>query len=132
MLKMVFYIIAFTWIYKVMQGSNFFHWSVGGSTDRVEFFDNYPCQEYPAYLAEWYLVKLGYYTHELFFHFVYHRKRHDFSELFLHHFITVTCVYLSYSTNFIKVGAAVLLPHDFSDIFIANMKIVYEFLPLAG
>lgn len=55
------------------------------------------------------------------------RKRHDFSELFLHHFVTNSCTYLSYSTNFIKTGAAVLLPHDITDLFVANMKITYEF-----
>jgi hypothetical protein len=63
---------------------------------------------------------------------MYNRHRLDFSELFLHHFITNTCTILSYVTNFSKTGAAVLLPHDFSDIFIGILKMSYEFLPFWG
>lgn len=132
MIKILFYLISFVWIYQVMKDSNFLHTSSGGKVDRIELFDNYPCQDYPDYLTEWYLVKIGYYSFEFFFHCYYHRKRQDFSELFLHHFITNTCTFLSYITNFMKTGAAVLLPHDFSDIFIGILKMSYEFLPLWG
>lgn len=132
MIKIVFYLGSCVWVFNVMKDSNFLHYSCGGKVERLDLLDNYPCQDFPSGLQEWYLVKIGYYTFEMFFHCTYHRKRQDFSELFLHHFITNTCSILSYSTNMMKTGAAVLLPHDFSDIFIGILKVAYEFLPFWG
>lgn len=129
MLKMFFYIVSTVSVYLIIKDTDFCHWTLGGKAERMEFFDNYPCPSFPPYLAEYYIAKVSYYTHETVFHFLYHRKRHDFTELMLHHILTTLCTLFSYNTNFLKPGAFVLLNADFSDIWIALMKTLYEFLP---
>jgi len=133
MLKMSFYVVSVSTLYYMIKDTNFCHWSLGGSVSRLEFFDNFPCQkDIPEFLHEWYIIKIGYYSHEMLYHLIYHRKRYDFSELMTHHFITNVLVYFSFSTGAIKLGAAVMLLHDFSDIGVAVMKIVYEFVGFYG
>lgn len=127
MLKMGFYIVAVAVMYILIKDTDFLHWSLGGGVARIDVFDHYPCEQLPRYLPEWYLVKLGYYSHEMLFHLAYHRQRHDFTEIMLHHFLTNVLVWFSYSTSALKIGSIVMLTHDFSDIWVANMKIVFEF-----
>jgi hypothetical protein len=110
-----------------MADVTFNHWTLGGKYERLELLDDYPCPSVPDYLNEFYLFKLGYYSHELIFHTIFHRHRPDFTEMVLHHFVTVVLVFFSYTTNQTKIGAIVLLCHGFSDIWTANMKIMYEF-----
>ena len=124
---MGFYIIAVIIIYVLMKDTDFLHWTLGGSVSRIDAFDNYPCEVLPPYLTEWYLIKLGYYSHEFLFHLIYHRKRHDFTEIMLHHFLTNVLTWFSYSTGALKIGSIVMITHDFSDIWVAYMKIVFEF-----
>jgi hypothetical protein len=81
----------------------------------------------PQYLNEFYIVKFSYYSHELVYTFIHNRHKPDFSELFLHHFVTNVLVFFSYTTNSTKVGGAVLMLHGISDIWTANMKMMIDF-----
>ena len=55
-----------------------------------------------------------------------HRNRRDFSEFLLHHVMTMVLISYSYFTNFLPVGAAIMLVMDFSDIFVALFKMVVD------
>lgn len=71
------------------------------------------------WLNEFYLIKIGYYTEEMFIHFIFGWKRYDFSEMALHHFLTNVLTITSYSTNNLKIGTSVMFVHDVSDIAVA-------------
>jgi len=43
LVKLAFYLTTSICLYKLMKDSNFMHWSVGGSVEKVEYFDNFPC-----------------------------------------------------------------------------------------
>jgi len=96
---MLIYIISNSFLAYMMADVTFNHWTLGGKYDRLEFFTDYPCPVLPKYLMEYYLFKLGYYTYEMLTHAIFHRHRLDFTEMILHHFVTVTLVIFSYTTN---------------------------------
>jgi hypothetical protein len=55
----------------------------------------------------------------------------DFPEYFLHHFLTLTLVGVSYSLNELPVGAAVMLLHDVTDLGMSICKITVDITPTA-
>jgi acyl-CoA-dependent ceramide synthase len=52
--------------------------------------------------------------------------RRDFSEFLLHHIITIVLIGASYYSNYIPVGAVIMLVMDFSDIFVAIFKMTID------
>lgn len=110
----------------MMKDTNFYHWSLGGKASHIELFDDFPCHKLPDYLLEFYVIKLSYYSIELIYTLTYNNDKPDFGEMMLHHFVTIILVFFSYSSNFIKLGSLILLLHGISDIWVANMKVVYE------
>lgn len=88
---------------------------------------NYPCQPLPHYLDDFYLIKLAYHVFESINVLLFHRGRHDFSEFLLHHIVTITLVGFSYVTNFIPIGAVIMLVMDTTDIFVAFFKLTVDF-----
>jgi hypothetical protein len=97
--KFLIYIVANSFLAYLMADVNFNHWTLGGKYERLELFDDYPCPSVPDYLNEFYLFKLGYFTHEFIFATLYHRHRPDFKEMVIHHIVTVVLTFFSYSTN---------------------------------
>jgi hypothetical protein len=73
-----------------------------------------------------YIIKLSYYCYEIEYAFIYGRHRTDFSEVLLHHVMTIALVVFSYSTNFLAIGCVVMLCLDCSDIFVCNFKIMAD------
>ena len=55
-----------------------------------------------------------------------HRDRKDFSELLLHHILTIVMVGYSYITNIIPIGGSIMLVMDASDIFTALFKLTVD------
>jgi hypothetical protein len=127
MAKFLVYVISNIFLGYIMRDTNFSHWTLGGKNSDIELFNDFPCLDIPEYLSEFYVIKLGYYSHEMFYTLLYNRHKPDFSELILHHFVTNWLVFFSYTTNFLKIGAIVMLLHGISDIWVANMKMMYEF-----
>jgi hypothetical protein len=111
----------------ILRDTNFFHWTLGGKVADMDLFNDYPCLDIPDYLREFYVIKLGYYSHEMLYTLLYNRHKPDFSEQILHHFVTNVLVFFSYTTNLLKTGALVMLLHGISDTWVANMKMMYEF-----
>lgn len=50
--------------------------------------------------------------------------RKDFTELICHHIVTIILVALSYAINYTRVGNAVFLTMDSSDVFLALAKLL--------
>uniref|UniRef100_A0A4X2MF62 Ceramide synthase 4 n=1 Tax=Vombatus ursinus TaxID=29139 RepID=A0A4X2MF62_VOMUR len=48
----------------------------------------------------------------------------DFYGYVIHHFVTVTLIFYSYSANLVHIGVLVMLLHDVSDIFLETSKMI--------
>lgn len=80
----------------------------------------------PKYLDDMYVMKLAYAFYETVETFVNGRSKRDFSEMALHHIVTMMLILFSYSTNFLPIGSVIMLIHDITDIFLNIFKIVVE------
>lgn len=80
----------------------------------------------PAFLDDMYIIKLAYYCYEIEYAFIFGRNRTDFSEVLLHHVMTIALVVFSYCTNFQAVGSVIMLTLDCSDIFVCLFKILAD------
>jgi hypothetical protein len=127
MAKFLIYLTTSIFLGYIIRDTNFSHWTLGGKGTNIELFNDYPCLDIPDYLREFYVMKLGYFSHEMLYTLIYNTHKPEFSEIILHHFVTNVLVFFSYSTNFLKSGALVMLLHGISDIFVSNMKMMYEF-----
>ncbi len=115
--------IALFWSLKQ---SNFLHKGLTGTEDRINVFQNYPCQSVPNFLDDIYVIKLAYHCYEMVLNVCFHRDRRDFSEFLLHHILTIALVLFSYIVNFLPIGAIIMLLMDFSDIFVAVFKMAVD------
>jgi hypothetical protein len=77
----------------------------------------------PSLLDDLYIIKLSYYFYEIEYATIFNRQRGDFSEVLLHHVLTIVLVIFSYSISFLPIGAVIMLVMDASDIFVCIFKI---------
>lgn len=103
---------------------------VGGKTEHPYFFKNFPCQKLPKYLDDFYVFKLSYHLYELGYTLVKQRSRPDFPEYVLHHFMTWSLIFFSYSLNKIPIGAAVMILHDITDLTTTIFKLTVDITPI--
>lgn len=93
------------------------------------FWDIKLCWEgYPARIWQiknavywYYMIEMGYYTSSLVSQF-YEVKRKDFYQMFIHHVATVILIGFSFVSSRIRLGAIVIVVHDFSDISLEACK----------
>ena len=118
-------------LYKIMLGDDctFFDVRLGGKTSHPLYFYNHPCQMIPSSLDSFYLFKLGYHCYELIHTSLMDRKRSDFIEYLLHHFLTFTLILFSYQLNYLPVGAAVMVLHDITDMTASVFKLCVDVTP---
>lgn len=102
---------------------------VGGPVERPVYYFNYPCQKLPNYLDSFYLFKIAYHLYELAYTIIVQRKRPDFPEYALHHLMTWSLVFFSYSLNYLPHGAAVMLAHDLTDFTVTIFKLTVDITP---
>ena len=129
MAKFLYYMTTNGYLAYIMRDTDFYHWTLGGKASYLDLFSDFPCLKIPDYLPEFYVIKLSYYSHEMLYVLTYYRNKPDFSELVLHHFVTIILVFFSYSTNCLRIGAVVLILHGISDVWVANLKVMIEISP---
>ena len=110
---------------------NFLDVRIGGKTEHPLFFHNHPYQVLPSNLDNFYILKLSYHCYELLHTMIFDRKRGDFPEYMLHHFLTFTLILFSYVVNYLPVGAAVMILHDVTDLTVSLYKITSDITPMA-
>lgn len=124
--KLIIYTSTTVILYWILQRGKFLHTYLGGDNPTPLYFDNYPCQQLPQYLDDFYVLKLGYHFYELLYTLLFQLDRPDFPEYLLHHILTFALILYSYSVNFLPVGAGIMFVHDFSDIFVVIMKLTAD------
>lgn len=83
----------------------------------------FPFQHVTLDIYIYYLLEMAYYSAaavSIFFDV----KRKDLLEFFIHHLITLALLFLSWSTNFFRIGSYVLVIHDFSDYWLEGAKML--------
>ncbi|KAK3108214.1 hypothetical protein FSP39_003331 [Pinctada imbricata] len=82
---------------------------------------NWPRQHVDRDVYWYYLLEMAFYW-SLTFTVLIDHKRKDFTEMVVHHFVTLMLMFFSYGLNFIRVGTLVLVVHDASDFWMAAAK----------
>ncbi len=95
------------------------------------YYLNYPCMLIPKNLDDFYIFKISYHLYELFYSVVYQRKRSDFPEYFLHHLMTWSLIFFSYSLNMLPQGSIVMLVHDVTDLSVTIFKLTVDVTHIA-
>ena len=85
-------------------------------------WEGWPTQEMSVEMKYFYTLALGTYIHLFFFHFVDVRRK-DFSEMLLHHVLTIGLITTSWVTNFVRFGSLVLMVHDPVDVLLESSKL---------
>ena len=81
-------------------------------------------------MDSFYVFKMSYHCYELIYTIIFDRKRADFPEYMLHHFLTFTLILFSYVCNYLPVGAAVMILHDVTDLFVTIFKLNCDLTPI--
>ena len=64
--------------------------------------------------------------YELFYSVIFQRSRSDFPEYFLHHLMTWSLIFFSYSLNMLPMGSIVMLVHDVTDLTVTLFKLTVD------
>ena len=82
-----------------------------------ELFRGYPHFALTPLTKFYYLVQTSFWLHQVISLNI-EKRRKDFFQMFTHHIITILLVVTSYATNFTRVGTAILVAMDFTDIIL--------------
>ncbi|CAC5357052.1 unnamed protein product [Mytilus coruscus] len=88
----------------------------------INCFVDWPAQSVSNDVYWYYLIELGFYLSAVYMLFTDH-KRKDFTELIIHHVVTIFLLVLSFSYNLLRAGTLVLCIHDQVDYLLAMAKI---------
>jgi ceramide synthetase len=129
--KLIISLFCISSLYKIMlqDDCDFLDVRVGGRISRALYYNNYPCQKIPPYLDGFYVFKLSYHLYELGYTILKQRSRSDFPEYMLHHLMTWSLIFFSYSLNMLPIGAAVMILHDLTDFAVTMFKITIDVTP---
>lgn len=89
--------------------------------DSTYCWTNYPHQHVPSDVYWYYLIELSYYVGSSLMHFTDVRKK-DFWELFIHHIVTMTLMFIAWVQNIVRISCLVLIVHDIADPFLEATK----------
>jgi hypothetical protein len=130
--KLIINVTVVALLYKILlqEDCNFLHTYLGGDKDEPLYYVNYPCLSIPAYLDDFYIFKLSYHFYELGYSTLFQRGRSDFPEYFLHHLMTWSLIFFSYSLNMLPMGCIVMLVHDVTDLSVTLFKLTIDVTPI--
>ncbi|XP_033762172.1 ceramide synthase 2-like [Pecten maximus] len=89
--------------------------------DTKYFWFNIGRQHVPNDVYWYYMIELSFYWN-LVFTLVTDHKRKDFTEMVVHHIVTILLIYFSFACNQIRIGTLVLIIHDSVDFWMAAAK----------
>lgn len=98
----------------------FFPQTASWVLDTKKHWQDWPMQEVTPLLMYYYKIELGAYIHQIMWTEV---SRSDSVEMVIHHLATILLIVGSYMTSFTRIGASILLLHDYSDILLESAKI---------
>lgn len=113
------------WGYILLKDSYYLTPLLLGNGDLKLSVKDFPVHKKPDNLKYYYLTSMGYHVFALFHHAM-EKKRNDFIEMFLHHFVTVFLYAFSYFCNFTVAGSIIMFLHDIADIFTAGVQCFTE------
>ncbi|KAG9122202.1 hypothetical protein FRC07_001525 [Ceratobasidium sp. 392] len=88
------------------------------------FWLEYPHWRMTGLMKSYYLLQAAYWTQQLFVLVLgLEKPRKDFTELVIHHIVTIYLISSSYFVNLTWIGNAIFITMDVSDVFLALSKI---------
>lgn len=90
--------------------------------DRSEFWRNYPRHSVGNDIYWYYTIELGFYL-SLFVTQFFDVKRKDFWEMFVHHIVSISLIFFTYTCNYIRVLTYVVFLHDCVDFWLELAKL---------
>ncbi|KAF9051582.1 TLC domain-containing protein [Panaeolus papilionaceus] len=115
----VYFAFFGAWGYRVM-GQIFSSWY-----NTNEFWLGYPRWDMKPELKRYYLMQFAYWWHQLLVLVLgLEKPRKDYTELVIHHFVTLWLVGWSYMLNLTYIGNAVFMSMDIPDALFAFSKIL--------
>jgi len=122
----LYYIFSWTLVASYVLRSDFYY-------DTLFIFEgDFPNQPLPAIVYCIYILNMGWYVHGLYGLFTgLEVVKKDFTELLMHHIITLSLLYCSMMVGYWRFGVLVLYTHDLCDVFLQIPKI-YLLLDNAG
>ncbi|SBT72782.1 longevity-assurance (LAG1) protein, putative [Plasmodium ovale] len=114
--------------FVALRYQSYFPMEMGGAGNLSEYFADYPNQKTSNLIHLYYFMNGGYLLTSIY-SLVISEKLPDFYENILQHLCAIILVYFSYSHNFIRVGAIIMLCHDICEVFSsANSKTLISLL----
>jgi very-long-chain ceramide synthase len=92
--------------------------------DMREVWADYPQIESNGFFKAYYLVELAFWLQQVFVLNIEARRK-DFWQMFTHHIITCTLLFMSYTYNVTRVGNVILCVMDFSDILLSVTYLLF-------
>lgn len=83
-----------------------------------ELWAGYPQIEMDGFFKAYYLVEMAFWIQQVFVLNIEARRK-DFWQMFCHHLVTCTLIFMSYTYNVTRVGNAILCIMDLSDILLS-------------
>eukprot|EP01088_Endostelium_zonatum_P019417 TRINITY_DN6691_c0_g2_i1.p1 TRINITY_DN6691_c0_g2~~TRINITY_DN6691_c0_g2_i1.p1 ORF type:complete len:490 (+),score=58.19 TRINITY_DN6691_c0_g2_i1:98-1567(+) len=122
----LYYIFSWTFVASYVLRSDFYY-------DTLFIFEgDFPNQPLPGIVYAIYLLNMGWYVHGLYGLFTgLEVVKKDFTELLMHHIITLGLLYCSMMVGYWRFGVLVLYTHDLCDVFLQIPRI-YLLLDNAG
>uniref|UniRef100_A0A914UXQ2 TLC domain-containing protein n=1 Tax=Plectus sambesii TaxID=2011161 RepID=A0A914UXQ2_9BILA len=90
--------------------------------DQDECWRNWPFQTVPWEIRWYYMIQSAFYW-SLMISALFDVKRKDFWMMLVHHMATLALLSFSWVSNFVRIGALILLLHDTVDIFLELGKL---------